>query len=79
MKSNEFEIGIASVPHREELVAEIFYQNEQWVEISNENGAPMIVFCKKRDGGNWEFNLNEAFEALDYAKKCILDMGGKRN
>jgi hypothetical protein len=79
MKSDEFEIGIASVPHREELVAEIFYRNEQWVEISSENGIPMIVFCKKKNGGNWEFELDKALEALEYARKCFLDMGGKRN
>ncbi len=76
---NDFRIVVASMPDKEGLVTEIYYKHEQWVEISNENGTPMIVFCKKRDGGNWEFELDKAFDALEYAKKRFFDMERKRD
>jgi hypothetical protein len=76
---NDYRIVIASLPDKEELVAEIYYKHEQWVEISNESGTPMIVFFKKRDGSDWEFEMDKALEALETAKKRFLGMGGKRN
>jgi len=32
----KFEILIVSLPHRERLVAEIYYDNMYWVQISQE-------------------------------------------
>ncbi len=36
MNSNKFNITIASLPNREKVVAEICYNNELWIEISQE-------------------------------------------
>lgn len=36
---SDFEIEIASIPTRKNLVAEIFFKDEQWVEISQEKGS----------------------------------------
>lgn len=80
MSLEKFEILIASLPDREELVAEIYYVHDQWVEISQEPGVeqPIIQFYPPSDKKYWEFPLEDALEALQLAKKKFLDMGGKR-
>ena len=40
----KFEILIASLPHREHLVAEIYYNNMYWAQISRENEELVIQF-----------------------------------
>lgn len=44
MNLDGFVVKIASIPHREELVAEIYYNHEQWVEISNESNQLIMQF-----------------------------------
>ena len=41
---NKFEIEVASLPDRENLVSEIFYENVQFAEISQETGELRIQF-----------------------------------
>lgn len=67
-----FRITIASLPDRERLVAEILYQGIQWVEISQEKKELAIQFYPHPEKGYWEFNFEEALEALNQAKKIIL-------
>ncbi len=64
-----FDISIASLPDRENLVAEISYKGYQWAELSNEHNKFMIEFYPHPEKGDWEFPLDEAFEALEKAKK----------
>ena len=78
MPSKNFAIKIASVPYREELVAEIYYNHEQWVEISQKQEQLIIRFYTPLNNNYWEFPLNEALEALEQAKKKILALGGKK-
>ncbi len=80
MLSEKFRITIASLPDREELVAEICYNHKQWVEISQEPGQeqPIIWFYAPTNKEYWEFSLDEALEALELAKKKFLGLGGKR-
>jgi len=80
MLSEKFRITVASLPDREELVVEINYNHEQWVEISQEPGQerPIIQFYTSINKEYWEFPLDEALEALDLAKKKFLGLGGKR-
>ena len=73
-----FEITVVSLPHREELVAEIYYQNQQWVEISQETGELIIQFYPHPRQKYWEFPLEQALQALEQAKKKMLDLGGRR-
>ena len=75
MHSENFVIKVGSVPHREELVAEIYYNHEQWVEISQEQGSLIIRFYPPLVGRCWEFSLDEALEALEGAKKRMLGLG----
>ena len=71
---NKFDITMASLPHRENLVAEIFYENVQWVEISNDTEDIIIQFYSHPRKGYWEFPLDEALNILERAKKRFLDM-----
>lgn len=51
-----FEIKIAIIPTRENLVAEIFYKHEQWIEISQETDELLInAMCELT--GNESFKL----------------------
>ena len=81
MLSEKFRITIASLPDREELVAEINYNHEQWVEISQEPGIerPIIQFYSPANMEYWEFPLDEALEALELAKKKFLGLVSNGN
>jgi hypothetical protein len=74
-----FEIKIASVPHRERLVAEIYYNNNHWVEISDEQEELMVQFYRHPIKRYWEFPLEEALEVLERAKKRLKGMDDKDN
>lgn len=67
----KFQITVASLPHREELAAKIYYENEQWVEISNENDELIIRIYPASETECWEFPLEEALEALEQAKRKL--------
>ena len=72
MKNKDFEITIASLPEKENLVAEIYYKSEGWVEISAETPHKYVVcFCNKDEGNYWEFPYNEALEVLEEAKNRL--------
>ncbi len=45
---NEAEKMIASLPHRERPVAEIFYNNMYWVQISQETDELKIQFYSSK-------------------------------
>jgi len=70
-----FEIIIASPPDREEQVAEVWYKNELWAEISEETiGQFMIQFYNQSKNDYWEFSYKEAIEALEKAKNRLAEM-----
>jgi hypothetical protein len=73
-----FEIIIASIPYRERVVAEIYYKNMYWVEISQEEEELVVQFYPHPNEKCWEFSLDEALEALVLAKKKLLDMDGQQ-
>ena len=72
---DSFRITVASLPDRENLVAEISYKGEQWVEISQETGEFLIQFYSPDDDDYWEFSFNEAMEVLEKAKEKLLSIG----
>ena len=74
----KFRITVASLPDRENLVAEILYDNVQWVEISQETEEIIIQFYSHPTKEYWEFSLDEALEALENAKKRFLSLGERR-
>lgn len=70
--SSKFEIVIASLPDRERVVAEIFYENVQWVEISQETDELVIQFYSHPEQIYWEFSYDEALEVLNQGKKKLV-------
>jgi hypothetical protein len=78
MRSDNFDITVASLPDREELVAEIYYNHDQWVEISQEHEQLIVQFYAPLNTNCWEFSFDQALETLKQAKKKLLKLGGKR-
>lgn len=69
---SKFSIKIASDTSREKVFAEIYYNNEEWAEISQEEENPVIAFFSPLHGKYWEFPLHEALGAIEEAKKSLL-------
>jgi hypothetical protein len=62
MTKKKFTISISSPPHREKLVADIFFgteqSNEQWAELSQDEGTLRIEFYPRRNRQFWEFSFD---------------------
>jgi len=69
---DKFEILIASLPNRERLVAEIYYDNMYWVQISQEKEEMVIQFYPHPNEKCWEFSCEKALEALRQAKNMLI-------
>jgi len=72
MNEKTFSIKIVSDTSREKVFAEIYYDNEEWAEISQEEETPIIAFFPPLHKKTWEFLLNEALETLQKAKERLL-------
>jgi len=66
-------MDIASPPDREKLVAEVFFDAEQWAEISQEQDDPVVEFYSRTDGKPWTFKYEDAMAALQIAKSRLID------
>lgn len=73
---NNFRIVISSPPDRERLVAEIWYNDMFWVEITQEQdkGEVKVQFYAHPKELCWEFPFNEAIEILEKAKNRLVSM-----
>jgi hypothetical protein len=71
-----YKISIASPPDREGLVAEIFFSNIQWAEISQENAVMEVEFYPRADGKFWRIPLGSAQEALELARQRLIQRNG---
>jgi hypothetical protein len=69
----KFRITIASLPDRENLVAEILYDGVQWAEISQESDDLIVQFYSHPSKKYWEFSMNDALSALEIAKARLLN------
>ena len=69
---NKFEIMIASLPHRERPVVEIYYDNMYWVQISQEKEELVIQFYSHPNEKYWEFSYEEALQVLEKAKNKLV-------
>jgi hypothetical protein len=70
----KFDITIASLPDREHLVAEIFYEEAQWAEISEETENDIIIqFYSPPSQEYWEFPLNDAIKIIEISKKELIN------
>ena len=67
---SKFNIELSSVPDRENLVAEIWYENKMVAEVNKEIEKFVIEFCLDE---NKSFMLDEFLEVLENAKRRILE------
>ena len=75
MSRKDFRIVVCSMPHREELISEIYYKNEHWVEISAEQPYKYVVqFFNKDSERYWEFSCAEAMDVLEEAKNRLAKL-----
>ena len=71
---NKFRITIASLPDRENLVAEISYENRQIAEISQETDK-LIIQIYSHLNKYWEFDLEEFQNVIEKAKQRLIEVG----
>ena len=65
-------ITLSSLPDRENLVAEIFFDGVQFAEISNENNQFLIQFYPHPRKDCWELPFNKVLEVIKNAKLKLL-------
>ena len=72
----KLKILISGPEDRERLVAEIYYDEMYWAEVSQEkeNGPFMIQLYSHPENLCWEFNFEEAVNILSEAKKSLIDL-----
>jgi len=71
----EFRITVNSLPDRENLVAEIYYQHYQFAEISQEAGELKIQFYPHPKEEFWEFSIDKIIRIIEKAKKKLIEVG----
>lgn len=69
-----FSFRIASDTSKEKVFAELFYEADQWAEISQEEKEPVVIFFSPSNAKYWEFLLDEALIALELAKNKLLEI-----
>lgn len=69
----KYRICISSPPDRERLVAEVFFDDVQWVELNQEKERLRLEFYARPDGEPWRIDLETAIEALEAARKRLCD------
>jgi hypothetical protein len=63
-----FEVLIASHHENDSLVSEIWHDDEQFAEVSN-NGEKLKIDVFPRENGQfWEFDLTELLNAIETSK-----------
>ena len=67
---SKFNIELSSVPDRENLVVEIWYENKMVAEVNKETEKFVIEFCLDE---KISFMLDEFLEVLENAKRRILE------
>lgn len=72
MRIGNFEIMISTLPHRERPVAEIYFGNMYWAQISQETDDLLIHLYSHPKEKSWEFEFDEALEVLERAKAKLL-------
>ena len=67
---SKFNRELSSVPDRDNLVAEIWYENKMVAEVNKETEKFVIEFCLDEKKS---FMLDEFLEVLENAKRRILE------
>jgi len=72
MTEGKTEIVIATVPDRDEAVAEIWSENSLFAELRHENGSYIFEIYPRQDGNPWIFGYDELLQMLSTAKTKLL-------
>jgi hypothetical protein len=67
----ELTITIASLPDRENLVAELWLGDVQWGEINQEGGSFTLEVYPHQSGKPWAFEVNEVIKQIEQAKSRL--------
>ncbi len=62
---------LASYPDKEELIAEVYFDDELWAAVSCENGPATLELYPPPDGSSWRFDFADALEALQQAYRRL--------
>ena len=73
MSTTPFEIILASSPHREHVVAEIWIENAHLAELRHEAGQTWIELYPRKDGQPWNIEQSVLMWALSEA---VARLGG---
>lgn len=66
-----FDINIASVPDRDEVVSEVWSNDGLVAEVRREGGRFLVQVYAPQNGSYWDFNLHEFVEALTDARERL--------
>lgn len=66
-----FSIEVASVPDRDQLVAELWIGTEQVAELS-QDGRTLILELYASRGGHWAFDFEKFVAAVSAMKERLL-------
>jgi hypothetical protein len=66
-------ILIASPPDREGLVAELYYDDEGWALVTEENGTFVVEIYASDRASPVKLSLDEAVEALREARRKLVE------
>lgn len=72
---SKFRITVGSLPNKDNLVADIFYERLQVAEISKENNELIIQIYFYNDRDCWEFSLEEFQKIVEEAKQRLIAVG----
>ncbi|KHD08714.1 hypothetical protein PN36_26530 [Candidatus Thiomargarita nelsonii] len=66
-------VTIASVPDRDNLVAELWCENELWGELSQEQGELKLEIYPTANGQAWNLRYEEVIDVIQEAKDKLLE------
>lgn len=69
----QFDLQITSVPDKGKLVAELWYDDELFAEISNETELNIEIYSSKK---KLNYSLLDFLSILEVAKNKLLDKDG---
>lgn len=67
-----FEVVIASHHENDSLVSEIWHNDEQFAEVSNDEGKLKIDIFARENGQFWQMNLTDLLNAVEISKSNLL-------
>jgi hypothetical protein len=67
-KTTEFKIEVTSVPHHDDLVAELWRGDEQVAQLRRLGMGARVQLYPQRSGAAWDFELSDFLSALEQAR-----------